>query len=141
MNVPLDKLSNMNLKQFLEKNVPDRTTLRRVNVKYCNQEVITERRQKVTRKKIRVATSSDMTYLKFSPTTSADFRTVVFFLLKYVSTKQGRFDFENHKKSLIVNRNNFFFLGKQYKFNVIGDGWSLFLNKIIIFLGVEYQKY
>jgi hypothetical protein len=50
-NIPLNKLSNKYFKQFLIKytaqNVPDQTTLRKGNVEYCYQEVISEIRKKV----------------------------------------------------------------------------------------------
>jgi len=45
-NIPLNKLSNTHFKQFLikytEQNVPDQTTLRKGNIDYCYQEIITE---------------------------------------------------------------------------------------------------
>lgn len=58
-NIPLNKLNNTHYKQFLIKytgqNVPDQTTLRKGNVDYRYQEVITEIRQKVVGKKIWVS--------------------------------------------------------------------------------------
>jgi hypothetical protein len=55
-NIPLNKLSNKYFKKFLLKctaqNVPDQTILRKGNVEYCYQEVISEIRQKVVGKKI-----------------------------------------------------------------------------------------
>ncbi|KAL4083671.1 hypothetical protein QTP88_028987 [Uroleucon formosanum] len=58
-NIPLNKLSNTYFKQFLIKytgqNIPDQTTLRKVNVDHCYQEVLNEIRQKVAGKKIWVS--------------------------------------------------------------------------------------
>lgn len=58
-NIPLNKLSNTYFKEFLIKytgqNIPDQTTLRKVNVDHCYQEVLNEIRQKVAGKKIWVS--------------------------------------------------------------------------------------
>ncbi|KAL4153881.1 hypothetical protein QTP88_001714 [Uroleucon formosanum] len=58
-NIPLNKLSNTYFKQFLIKytgqNIPDQTTLRKVNVDHCYQEVLNEIGQKVAGKKIWVS--------------------------------------------------------------------------------------
>lgn len=74
--------------KYTERNVPEQITLRKVNVEYCYQEVIIEIRQKVSEKKSLGGDQYRHDVIRVATTTSADLRTLCFFIQNFVRTKQ-----------------------------------------------------